>query len=89
MLNDRHLGDYKTTNNTVKPQLTLLFNNNLAYKKLDHLESPWIKCTTSGNINFIKLHEQDEYSYNIIPRTGVPMTPLNFKAELEFADIPV
>ena len=89
MLNDRHLGNYKTPNDTVKPQHTLLFNNNLAYKKLDYLESPWIECTTSGNINFIKLHVQDEYSYNIIPRTGVPTTPLNFKAELEFADIPV
>ena len=89
VLNDRHLGNYKTPNDTVKPQHTLLFNNNLAYKKLDYLESPWIECTTSGNINFIKLHVQDEYSYNIIPRTEVPTTPLNFKAALEFADIPV
>ena len=89
VLNDRHLGNYKTPNDTVKPQHTLLFNNNLAYKKLDYLENPWIECTTSRNINFIKLHVQDEYSYNIIPCTGVPMTPLNFKAELEFAGIPV
>ena len=89
VLNDRHLENYKIPNDTVKPQHTLLFNNNLAYKKLDYLESPWIECTTSGNINFIKLHVQDEYSYNIIPRTGVPTTPLNFKAALEFADIPV
>ena len=59
----------------------------LTQKTLDQRESPWIECTTISNINFIRLHVQDEYGQMIIGENN--KMNQTFYATLEFADIPL
>ena len=82
------MGDHKVPTNTINVPNVLVFNNACKQKKLDYLESSWIECTTTGNINLIKLHIQDEYSYDIKPRATPVNSKHTFQAELQFADVP-
>ena len=82
------MGDHKVPTDTIDVLNVLVFNNAYKPKKLDYLESPWIECTTTGNINSIKLHIQDEYSYDIKPRATPVNSKHTFQAELQFTDVP-
>ena len=53
---------------------------------MDYLESPWIECSTTGQVGHIQLHIQDEYSYDI--KQWSSTDGFEFKAELQFADVP-
>ena len=60
-------------------------NNSFAKQRtLDYLESPRIECSMTGNIGYIQLHVQDEYSYDIWQQSS----NFTFQAELQFADVP-
>ena len=83
-----HIGHHKTPSDTVARPNTFAFNNRYKQRKLDYIESPWIECTTTGDINSIRLHIQDEYSYDIKPCTEPTPSRKTFQAELQFADIP-
>ena len=83
------MGDHKVPTNTIDLPNALVFNNAYKQKNLDYLESCWIEFTTTENINLIKLHMQDEYSYDIKPCSATPVNSKHtFQAELQFADVP-
>ena len=83
-----HIDHHKTPSDTVARPNTFAFNNGYKQRKLDYIESLWIECTTTGDINSIRLHVQDEYGYGIKPRTELTLSRKTFQAELQFANIP-
>ena len=84
------MGHHVIPQDTVnQPPDMLTFNNGYKQRRLSHLESPWIECTTTSIINSFKFQVQDEYSYEIKPRTTPNMSTTTFQAELQFADVPL
>ena len=83
-----HIGHHKTPSDTVAQPNTFAFNNGYKQRKLDYIESPWIECTMTGDINSMRLHVQDEQGCDIKPHTELTLSRKTFQAELQFADIP-
>ena len=82
-----HIGHHKTPSDTIARPNMFAFNNGYEQRKLDYIESLWVECTMTGDINSIRLHVQDKYSYNIKPCTEPTLSRKTFQAELQFADI--
>ena len=83
-----HIGHHKIPSDTVARPNTLAFNNRYKQRKLDYIESPWIECTRTGDINSIRSHVQDEYGYDIKPRTDLTRSRKHFKQNSNNANIP-
>ena len=78
------LGHYRIPKDNAYTTSFISINNSFAKQRtLDYLESPWIECSTTGNIGYIQLHVQDKYSHDIQQRSS----NFTFQAELQFADV--
>ena len=82
------LGKHKIPLDTPSINRPIISENNSTskYKVLDYLESPWIECSTIGHIGHVQLHIQDKYSYDTKQRSSTD--GFEFRAELQFADVP-
>ena len=83
-----HIGHHKTPSDTVAQPNMFAFNNGYKQRKLNYIESLWIECTMTGDINSIRLHVQDEYGYDIKPHTEPTPSRKTFQANSNLPTFP-